>query len=265
MPAASAVVRPVPDLGDVVGAIVERELRLASKRRLVRSLFVLSLVPLVVFALVLVIGVAGEATFGAKLDWDPVAKFLGVQAFPVAMLALGLGTPIVALDRAEDVMFLYATRPVRPLHYALGKLLAVALPCTALLLVPGVIMAGLRLGILAQVGLGDSLAVVGKVALASLAIGFGYAGLVVAASALTHRARWSLLLALAVLLVPDAVAGILRIQLATGPTKAVSAVIEALFAGGDGAAGLWGASLLVLCGLCGSGILLWRARREMTP
>jgi len=145
----------------------------------------------------------------------------------------------VALDRAEDVLFLYATRPVRPIHYALGKLLAVALPCTALLLGPGVIMAGLRLGILTRVGPTDTLVAVAKVAVASLLIGWGYAGLTVAASALTRRARWSLMLAVAVLLFPDTAAAILRLKLAIGPGKAVSSVLDALFAGGESGAGLW--------------------------
>jgi ABC-type transport system involved in multi-copper enzyme maturation permease subunit len=265
MSTASAVARRVPGLREVVGAITGREIRLASQRRLVRTLFVLSLLPLVVFTLVLVIGAASKAAIGTDLGWDPVAKFLGVQAFPVTLLALGLGTPIVALDRAENVLFLYATRPVRPIHYALGKLLAVALPCTALLLVPGVIMAGLRFGILSRVGPTDTLVVVAKVTAASLVIGWGYAGLTVAASALTRRSRWSLMLAVCVLLFPDTAAAILRLKVAIGPTKAVSSVLDALFADGGTAAGLWGASLLVLCGLCGSAILLWRARREMTP
>jgi ABC-type transport system involved in multi-copper enzyme maturation permease subunit len=262
---ANATPRPVPGLVDVVGAIAGREIRLASQRRLVRTLAVLSVMPLCAFALVLVIGVATEATFGSRLSWDPVARFLAVQAFPVALLALGLGTPIVAQDRAEDVLFLYATRPVRPSHYALGKLLAVALPCTALLLVPGILMAGLRLGILARVGPIDTAVVVVKVAAASLVIGWGYAGLTVAASALTHRTRWALWLALGVLLLPDAIAGVGRVEVAIGPTKAVSALLAALFDGGSVGAGVWGASLLLLVGLSGTGILLWRARREMTP
>jgi ABC-type transport system involved in multi-copper enzyme maturation permease subunit len=265
MTVGSAGARAVPGLLDVVSAIAGRELRLASQRRLVRALGVLSLLPLVVFALVLVIGVATEATFGSHLSWDPVARFLSVQSFPVALLALGLGTPIVAQDRAEDVLFLYATRPVRPSHYALGKLLAVALPCTALLLVPGILMAGLRLGILARVGPVDTALVVGKVVAASLVIGWGYAGLTVAASALTHRARWALWLALGVLLLPDAIASAWRLDVAIGPTKAVSAVLAALFDGGSAGAGVWGATLLLLVGLGGTGILLWRARREMTP
>jgi ABC-type transport system involved in multi-copper enzyme maturation permease subunit len=265
MPPANAAAHRVPGMREVVGAITGRELRLASRRRLVLALFVLSLLPLVVFALVLIIGAASEATFGTHLDWDPVAKFLGVQAFPVELLALGLGTPIVAQDRAEDVLFLYATRPVRPAHYALGKLLAVALPCTALLLLPGFVMAGLRFGILTRVGLGDTLIVAASVVLASLLIGWGYAGVTLAASALTHRTRWAVWLALAVLILPDSVAAILHLGLAIGPGKAINAVIAMLFDHGEIGAGIWGASLLAALGMAGAGILLWRARREMTP
>jgi ABC-type transport system involved in multi-copper enzyme maturation permease subunit len=226
---------------------------------------VVSLLPLAGFALVLVIGAATKASFGADLSWDPVARFLGVQSFPVGLLALGLGSPIVAEDRAADVLFLYATRPVRPSHYALGKLLAVALPCTALLLVPGIVMAGLRLGILANVGPTDTLLVIAKVTAAALVIGWGYAGLTVAASALTHRTRWALWLALGALFLPDTIAGVLHVETAIGPTKAVSSLLAAMFADGGARSGAWGATLLVLLGLGGAAILLWRARREMTP
>jgi hypothetical protein len=255
----------VPSSAEVVSAITGRELRLASKRSLVRVLFVLSLVPVIVFALILIIGVATEATFGAELRWDPVERFLAVQTFPVLLLALGLGTPIVASDRAEDVLFLYATRPVRPGDYALGKLLAVAGPCMALLFVPGTVMAGLRLGILTHVGPTDTLLVVGKVALASLAIGCGYAGLTVGASALTHRTRWALLGALSVLIFPDTAAGVARLHFAIGPMQAVTDVLKALFAAGTTRSGIWGAALLVGLGAAGTALLLWRARREMTP
>jgi len=255
----------VPSSAEVVSAITGRELRLASQRRIVRVLFALSLLPLVIFALILVVGVATEAAFGAGLRWDPVERFLAVQTYPVLLLALGLGTPIVASDRAEDVLFLYATRPVRPADYAVGKLLAVAGPCVALLFIPGTIMAGLRLGILTQVGPSDTLLVIGKVALASLALGCGYAGLAVGASALTHRTRWALLGALSVLIFPDTAAGVARLTFAIGPTQAVTDVIKALFATGTARSGLWGATLLVALAAGGTAILLWRARREMTP
>jgi len=45
----------------------------------------------------------------------------------------------------------------------------------------------------------------------------------------------------------------------------VASVIAALFADGSFGAGAWGAALLLLLGVGGTGILLWRARREMTP
>ena len=153
-----------PSRGHIIETIVRREVRLASRRRGVRGLFFMSLTPLVVFALILVIRVAGEETFGVDMGWDPVLSFLEVQVYPVLLLALGLGTPIVANDRSEDVLFLYATRPVGPMDYTWGKLLSVALPVALLLLVPGIIVAGLRWGILRHVGALDSLVVVAQVA-----------------------------------------------------------------------------------------------------
>ncbi len=260
---ASATSR-VPTATDVVGAIVRRELRLASKRRLVRFLFYISLLPLTAMALWLVFKVAAEASLGTEIKYDAVPQFLDVQSGPVLLLALGLGTPIVAQDRAEDVLFLYATRPVQPIHYTLGKLLATALPCAALLLVPAFIMAGLQMGVLPGVGAMDTLTLMGKTTVLSLLIGWGYAGMTVAASALTRRGRWALLLVIGYLLV-DRIAAFAGADFPIGPTHAAAELRRALFEGGEVAAGVAGGSLLAALGVLAALVLAWRASREMTP
>jgi ABC-type transport system involved in multi-copper enzyme maturation permease subunit len=257
--------RRVPGLLAVVEAIASREVRMASARKLVRALFLVSLVPCLVLALVLIVRVAGEAATGIRLSWDPVGRFLEIQSIPVLLMALGLGTPIVAQDRAEEVLFLYATRPVSPAGYALGKLGAVALPSILLLLVPALLMAGLRLGILPYVDLGDTLLVVGKALLVSLLVGWGYAGLTVAASALTSRARWALLVSLGLLIVPAVVRKMAGVTAAFDPTGAASQLIEALFEGAPLERALVAACLLGGLGIAGAVVLLLRARKEMIP
>ena len=217
-----------------------------------KLLFLGSLLPPVVLAIVLIVRIAVEQ-MGLDLDWDPVLLTIQIQAFPVALLALALGTPSVARDRSEDVLFLYATRPVTPWSYALGKMLAVAITAAALLIVPAVLLAILRQGVLGdRVSTPDSMLIIGKVAMAAIVMAWGYAGVAVGPSAITKRGRWALLLAIGVFLVPDAITEIFNdIPDAIGPAEAVKAVLDALFTGDEIGTGIFGAGMLVAYGLAG--------------
>ncbi len=258
--------RQAPTSAAVVRAIARREISLAGRRRLTKLLFLFSILPPIVLTVAIVIRMMAESMTGAQLDWDPILEFLQFQTVPVALLALGIGTPSVARDRAEEVLFLYATRPVLPWHYALGKMVAVALPAAALLLVPGILVAVLRLGVTAQLTTGEAVLMVLKLALASVALGWGYAGVSVGPSAATRRGRWAMLIALGFFFIPDALAGIVwgSYALPVGPAKAAQQLLEALI---DRASidGYFGLLMLLIYG--GLGLLLTtrRVRREMTP
>jgi hypothetical protein len=134
-----------------------------------------------------------------------------------------------------------------------------------LLLVPALLMAGLRMGILPAVGTQDTLLVTGKAALVSLAVGVGYAGTTVGASALTSRTRWALLLSLGLIIVPDIVRSMAGFDIALGPTRATTLLIDWLFGAAPRVHGAAAAGLLLLAFALGSGVLVWRARREMIP
>ena len=231
-----------------------------------KLLFLGSILPPIVLAVVLVVRIVVEQ-MGFDLDWDPVLTTLQIQAFPVALLALALGTPSVARDRSEDVLFLYATRPVTPTSYALGKMLAVAITCAALLIVPGVLLAVLRQGVLgSRVSTPESMLLIGKLSLAALAMAWGYAGVSVGPSAITKRGRWALLIAIGVFLVPDALNEIFANgELAIGPAEAVEAILQALFSGEAVTQGWFGAGMLVLYGVLGALITRARVATEMTP
>jgi len=246
-------------------AIAQREIRLASRRKLVRALFVTSLIPLVIFAIVLIAEVASKAALGMSLGWDPVHQFLGVQSFPVMLLSMAIGAPMVALDRAEDVLFLYATRRVRPLDYALGKWAAVALPASLLLLLPGLLMAGMRWGILPDVDAVGSAWIAAKVVATSLLVGAGYGGVALAASALTQRGRWALLLALGLLFGPEIGRGFARTEWPLGPMHASTTLIRALFGDGRSDYAVLGACLLAACAIAGVVLCATRVRKEMIP
>ncbi|MDX9724592.1 MAG: hypothetical protein RBU37_27840 [Myxococcota bacterium] len=246
-------------------AISVRELRLASRRKLVRTLFIFSLIPLLVFALVIIANMAAEASFGANLGWDPVHSFLKVQAFPVLLLSMALGAPLVAEDRNQDVLFLYATRRVRPFDYAWGKYLGVALPCVLLLGLPSLVMAALRWGVLSGVDALDSAEVSALALLVSALIGLGYAGVALAASVFTHRSRWALILSLGCFFGPEILRSAMRISWPMGPMSAGQSVIEAFFAGGATEQAIAGGAMLLVLGALGLLSCSWRVAKEMIP
>ncbi|MBN2170114.1 MAG: hypothetical protein JW819_02195 [Candidatus Krumholzibacteriota bacterium] len=251
----------------VLRAITARELRLAWRRRLLKLLFLASVLPPVIFITVILVRLFVERSFGADLDWDPMLRFLQFQAGPVTLLALGIGTPCVARDRAEDVLFLYATRPVVPWHYALGKLAAVALPAAALMLLPGLLIAVLRLTVTQDLGAAGAGLLLLKMILVSLVMGWAYAGLTVGASSGVKRARWAMLLAIAFLVFPDMVAQLVTFGRAwpMGPGSAVNRLMESLFDLGLDGQGLWCLALLMLYGAGGAWVSVQRAQREMIP
>lgn len=255
-----------PPAGTVLRAIAGREIRIAARRRLVKLLFLFSILPPIVFTIILVVRIMAEQATGAHLDWDPLLRFLQFQALPVALLALGLGTPSVARDRAEDVLFLYATRPVLPWQYALGKLLAVAVPAVALMLLPGILIALLRLGVAGDLDAFGAATMIAKLTIVSVLLAWGYAGVTVGSSAATKRARWALLIALAFFVVPDGVAELFwrHGRIAFGPGSAVDGLLETFF-DENGRSGLWGILVLTVYGTAGLFLTTVRVRREMIP
>lgn len=256
-----------PRASHVVLAIARRELRLALRRKFVRWLYVASGLPLIVIATILAVKTYGEQALGAPLPWDPVLAFFRAQAFPIALLALGLGTPLVAADRAEEVLFLYATRPVAPWHYTAGKLAAVVLPAAGLLVVPGLLFAILRVGMLPSEGIGSALALVGKVLVAGSLLAAALGGVAVGASALTRRARWALPVAIGAMVLPDALAQGFTGGSAPplGTSLATERLLAALFESGTAGEVLWAGLVLVLWAAAGVTVTIARVGREMTP
>jgi ABC-type transport system involved in multi-copper enzyme maturation permease subunit len=183
------------------------------------------------------------------------------------LLALGIGTPLVARDRSEDVLFLYATRPVTPWSYTLGKMLAVALPAVALLLLPGILIAILRAGLMADFGLVDSFTLIAKVTVAAVLMACGYTGVSVGPSAATKKARWALLLAFMCFVVPNAISEIIFTggKYALDPATAIEDLIAALFEGDAARYGVVGGITLMAWGVIGALVTSARVRREMIP
>jgi ABC-type transport system involved in multi-copper enzyme maturation permease subunit len=256
-----------PTSATVIAAIARREITMAARRRLVKLLFLGNLIPPLTMAIILIVNTAARGVGIENLGWDPLVRLLQVQAGPVLLLALGIGTPLVARDRNEDVLFLYATRPVTPWSYTMGKMLSVALPAVALLVIPGILMAILRAGLMEEFGLLDSVTLIAKVVVAAALMAWGYTGVSVGPSAATKKARWALLLAFMCFAIPSAASQLIwgHGGYALDPKQAVDDVIAALFESEDAVYGVVGALTLVVWGVLGSLVTATRVRREMIP
>jgi ABC-type transport system involved in multi-copper enzyme maturation permease subunit len=256
-----------PTSANVIAAIARREITMAARRRLVKLLFLGNLIPPLTMAIILIVNIAARGVGIENLGWDPLVRLLQVQAGPVLLLALGIGTPLVARDRNEDVLFLYATRPVTPWSYTMGKMLSVALPAVALLVIPGILMAILRAGLMAEFGLLDSFTLIAKVVVAAALMAWGYTGVSVGPSAATKKARWALLLAFMCFVIPSAASQIIWGSggYALDPKQAVDDVLAALFENDGAVYGAVGAITLVVWGALGSLVTATRVRREMIP
>lgn len=256
-----------PTFAQVVLAIARREINMAIRRRLVKWLFIINLLPPLVMAVVLIVNIIAQGVGVEDLDWDPLVTLLQIQTGPVLLLALGIGTPLVARDRSEDVLFLYATRPVTPWSYTLGKMLAVAGPAVALLVLPGILMAILRSGLMSDFGLMESVVLVLKIALASVLIAVGFAGVSVGPSAAAKKARWALLIAFLCFMIPSAVAQIIWRDdpYSLDAANAADEIIAGLFEHESVDYGVVAGFVLVAWGMIGAWVTSLRVRREMTP
>lgn len=259
--------RRAPTSMQVVAAIARREVTMALRRRLVKLLFLANLVPPIVMSLILIVNLFIRQSGLGDLGWDPLTRLLEIQAGPVLLLALGIGTPLVARDRSEDVLFLYATRPVTPWSYTFGKMIAVAVPAAALLVVPGILIAILRQGLMEEFGLVDSVVLVAKVSLAAVLMAWGYSGISVGPSAATKKARWALFLAFLCIAIPKAASETIwqGDGYALGPQEGGRAMINMLFGHEEIRYGILGGVVLIVWGALGALVTSARVRREMTP
>jgi len=260
--------RDTPSRAHVIGAIARRELAIAFRRRLVKLLFLVSLGPPLVFAGILVVVIVAQRMAGVDLDWDPVLWFLRFQAVPVALLAVGIGAPLVSRDRTEDVLYLYAVRPVTPWTYTLGKLIAVALPSFLLMMLPAVLIVALRQGVLdQQVSTGESMSLLVRVTVLAVLVAAGYAGVTVGPSALATRSRWALFVIFLLFWIPDLVGGLIwgPDAIGLGPGKAAQGLLDSLVGGRHAASGAGTAGVLLVYTLLGALVTARRVRREMIP
>jgi hypothetical protein len=258
--------RQAPTAFQVIRILARREIALGARRKLMKLLFLGSLLPPVILVVTIVVRIMAEQATGMLLGWDPMMNFIKFQILPVSLLALGLGAPGVARDRAEDVLFLYATRPMLPWHYALGKMLAVALPTAALMFLPGMLIAILRVTVSSDMAWGAAGMMSCKILAVAMAMGWAYSGLCVGASSISRKTRWALLIILAFFIVPDAVAQIIwgGDAFPFSPAELIRVLLDGFMGGWDLRAG-WSLAMLLTMGTAGFLLTTWQVKREMIP
>jgi ABC-type transport system involved in multi-copper enzyme maturation permease subunit len=261
-------VSAIPSAAHVVGTIAQREFRIALRRKFLRTILLLGFLPPIGAAVVLIIRLLIKQMQGHDTGWDPLPFLLGFQTIPVFLAALGLGTPAVSRDRAEDVLYLYAVRPVNPSLYAAGKMLAVFLPCFLVLLVPIVMVITVRQGILGSDAAPlDSLADFGRAVVLTFGLAVALAGATVGPSAATKRGRWALLLSLAIIMLPDTILRVFghRDDWAIGPVNVAKFLVETMFEHREWLSSIGHLAILLAWGVAGFLLTRWRVAREMIP
>jgi len=258
----------IPSSTHVISTIAQREFRIAMRRKFLRVILVMGFLPPIGAAVVLIIRLIIRQMQGTDIGWDPLPFLLQFQTIPVFLAALGLGTPAVSRDRAEDVLYLYAVRPVSPTLYAAGKMLAVFLPAFIVLFMPIVLVLVVRQGILgSEAAPLDSLTDLGKAALLTLGTAAALAGATVGPSAATKRGRWALLLSLALMTLPDIILKVFGMgeNWAIGPINVARHLVTTLFKEPALLPSLGHLAILFAWG--GAGFLLtrWRVAKEMIP
>ncbi len=258
----------IPSSIHVISTIAQREFRIAMRRKFLRLILAMGFLPPIGAAVVLIIRLMIRQMQGTDIGWDPLPFLLQFQTIPVFLAALGLGTPAVSRDRAEDVLYLYAVRPVSPTLYAAGKMLAVFIPTFIVLFMPAALVLGVRQGILgSEAAPMTTLADLGKAAILTLGVAAALAGATVGPSAATKRGRWALLLSLALMSLPDIILKVFGQgdNWAIGPINVARLLVDTLFKEPALLPSLHHLAILFAWG--GAGFLLtrWRVAKEMIP
>jgi hypothetical protein len=134
------------------------------------------------------------------------------------------------------------------------------------LVIPGIVIAILRAGLMEESGLAESVVLVGKITVVALLVACGYAGATVGPSAATKKARWALLLALLCFTIPEAASEIIwrhSDPWALAPGQGIDHLIDALFGEHTAAHGVVAAICLAAWGTLGALVTSARVRREM--
>lgn len=167
------------------------EFRRFFRQKWVRWLAMAGCVPVVLFSAIVLVKVLVEnVARGAIPSLELLPKLLSAQLQFMALLAAVAGAGLIAEDRAGNALLLYLARPLSPVRYAAGKLLALVGLLGLAYLVPAMLYVALELMVATGSGfLAAALRVLATLATTSVHV-LVTALLVLALSSLGSRARY---------------------------------------------------------------------------
>ncbi len=168
--------------------IAMNELRLAWKEKWFKRLLWVSFIPLIVFAVLVVI----QARFSMLLDKelaDIWQSFWGIQLFFSMLMVYFVGRRAIGEDLRTGALTVYFSRPVSFMQYLVGKWLAIAVAVIGVTLLPGLVLAIFRW--LAEPATGTAVFArwAGSLVLLSALLGLTMGWVMLAVSSLTQRGR----------------------------------------------------------------------------
>ena len=195
--------------------------------------FAVWLVPLI-FALLVIAEAAlfdeaAALTAGEGLGHGGIRFYLGVQIYALALVFIANGCGIVSDDLRHRTVQLYFSKPITRVEYAAGKILTLFLMGTVTVLIPALLLVGLRTAFFLQSELLSEALVmhIQALGLAFLLVAL-MASIVIGLSSLTGRTGYAVLALLGLLFVPLIVQAILAIA-TDGSPWARMASISGLF------------------------------------
>lgn len=209
------------------------------------TLFAVWLLPLVFGLLILAEAALMDAVPVEEAGVGPghagISIFLGVQLFAVALVFIARGCSIISDDLRHRTIQLYFSKPITPLDYAAGKLSTLMLLGIIAVVIPAVMLAGLRTAFYVQSDHLFDIAVLHAQGLFLLTlVVFMASSLVIGLSSLTRRGGYVVLAWIGLLIVPLIVGVIVDVTTGGSPwtrMMSISGIVglaaDALMGGAD--------------------------------
>lgn len=183
------------------------------------TLFLVWLVPVVFSMLVIAEAALGNAPeAGGELGHAGLGIFLMFQFFGLSLVYIARGCGIISDDLRNRTLRLHFSKPISKLDYVAGKMATLVLLGAIAVIVPAVLVAGLRTAFFAQTDVLGPAVVQHLQGLGLLVVFVVLASsLVMAISSLTRRTGYAVLMWIAVLVVPLIIQGIVAIATEGSP------------------------------------------------
>lgn len=178
--------------------------------------FAVWLVPLV-FGLLIIAEAAmhdeaAAVTSGEPLSIGGISFFLGIQIYVLGLVYIANGCGIIADDLRYRTVQLYFSKPITAMDYAMGKLMTLLLMAAATVLIPAIILVGLRTAFYLQSQLLPEVLWLHAKSLALLTVVVALmASVVIGLSSLTRHKGYVVLALLGLLFVPLIIQGVMTL------------------------------------------------------